>query len=478
MPTRPHNPMLLGPTRREALSRLGGGFGGMVLAALLGESPARAEAPAAARGVFDVRPRPSHHPARAKAVIQLFMHGGPSHVDLFDPKPMLTKYDGQPPPKEVSDDEKLTGNLLRSPYRFARHGGSGLEFSETLPHIARHADELALVRSMFTMHRNHEQAIWAMHTGMTIAGRPTLPAWVAYGLGTENQDLPAYVVLPDLRGLPVDGIRNWSNGWLPPVYQGTPFRAEGMPVLNLKPRTPRSADVERGRLELLSQRNVEHKTRHPDELELDARIASFELAARMQLSATDALELSQESTRTQMLYGLDNPVTRSYGTRCLMARRLVERGVRFVQLFMAGQPWDTHTSNAAGTRSCCEQTDLPIAGLLTDLKQRGLLDQTLVVWGGEFGRTPGAQGKDGRDHHPYGFSIWLAGGGIQGGQTYGATDDFGYHAVADRCHVSDLHATILHSLGLDFQRLNFARQGRDERLTDVHPAKVLTRLFT
>jgi hypothetical protein len=262
------------------------------------------------------------------------------------------------------------------------------------------------------------------------------------------------------------------------VYQGTPFRAQGLPVLNVKPRTPRPAEVEHGRLELLSQLNAEHKSRHPEELDLDARIASFELAARMQLSATDALDLSQESRATQALYGLDNPVTKSYGSRCLMARRLVERGVRFVQLFMAGQPWDTHANNAAGTRWCCEQTDLPVAGLLTDLKQRGLLEQTLVVWGGEFGRTPGAQGKDGRDHHPYGFSVWLAGGGIAGGQTYGATDDFGYHAVADRCHVSDLHATILHLLGLDFHRLTFAHQGRDERLTDVHPAQVLTRLLS
>jgi Protein of unknown function (DUF1501) len=478
MPTRLQKDLTLaGLTRRAALARLGGGFGGMVLAALLEESAASAGETSPARRTFDVRPRPVHQPARAKAVIQLFMHGGPSQVDLFDPKPMLAKYDGQPPPKEVADDEKLTGNLLRSPYRFARHGGSGLEFSETLPHIAQHADDLAVVRSMHTLHRNHEQAIWAMHTGMTIAGRPSLPAWVAYGLGTDNQDLPAYVVLPDPRGLPVDGIRNWSNGWLPPVYQGTPFRAEGMPVLNLAPRTPRPSDVERGRLELLSSLNVEHRARHPEELELDARIASFELAARMQLSATDALDLTRESARTRVLYGLDNPVTHSYGTRCLMARRLVERGVRFVQLFMAGQPWDTHANNAAGTRACCDQTDLPIAGLLTDLKQRGLLEQTLVVWGGEFGRTPGAQGKDGRDHHPYGFSVWLAGGGIRGGQTYGATDDFGYHAVADRCHVSDLHATILHLLGLDYQQLTFARQGRDERLTDVHPAKVLTRLL-
>jgi hypothetical protein len=478
MAIRGHREILPDPTRREALSRLGGGFGGLVLAALLGESPARSDVPAGERGRLDQHPRPLHHPPRAKAVIQLFMHGGPSHVDLLDPKPILTKRDGQPPPKEVADDEKLTGNLLGSPYRFTRHGESGLALSETLPFIGRHADDLAVVRSMFTMHRNHEQAIWAMHTGMTVAGRPTLPAWVAYGLGTENQDLPAYVVLPDLKGLPVDGIRNWSNGWLPPVYQGTPFRAEGAPVLNLKPRNPRPADIEEGRLKLLAQLNVDHRNRHPEELELDARIASFELAARMQLSATDALDLSRESARTRALYGLDQEVTRSYGIRCLMARRLVERGVRFVQLFMAGQPWDTHANNAAGTRACCEATDLPIAGLLTDLKQRGLLEETLVVWGGEFGRTPGAQGKDGRDHHPYGFSVWLAGGGIRGGQTYGATDDFGYHAVADRCHVSDLHATILHLLGLDFQRLKFAREGRDERLTDVYPAKVLKRLYS
>jgi hypothetical protein len=465
------------PTRREALSRLGGGFGGIVLAALLGESSARAQSPSPVRAAFDVRPRPPQIPARAKAVIQLFMHGGPSHVDLLDPKPMLARHDGQPPPKEVADDEKLTGNLLKSPYRFNRHGSSGLAFSETLPRIARHADRLAVIRSMFTTHRNHEQAIWAMHTGLTIAGRPSLPAWVAYGLGTENQELPAYVVLPDSKGLPVDGIRNWSSGWLPPVYQGTPFRSEGMPVLNLRSRTPRSAPVERGRLELLSHLNAGHRLRHPEELELDARIASFELAARMQLSATDALDLSQETPQTRTLYGLDNAVTRSYGSRCLMARRLVERGVRFVQIFMAGQPWDTHANNAAGTRSCCEQTDLPIAGLLTDLEQRGLLEETLVLWGGEFGRTPGAQGRDGRDHHPYGFSVWLAGGGVRGGQTYGATDDFGYHAVSDRCHVSDLHATILHLLGLDAERLTFLHQGRDERLTDVYPATVLERLL-
>ncbi len=264
--------------------------------------------------------------------------------------------------------------------------------SETLANIGKHADDIAVIRSMYTEHRNHEQALWMMHTGLIVAGRPSIGSWAAYALGTANQDLPAYVVLPDPRGLPVDGIRNWSAGWLPPLYQGTPFRSEGMPVLNLKPWQARRAEVEKGRLALLADLNAEHRAKRPGELELDARIASFELAARMQLAATDALDVAHESRATQRLYGIDQPVTRSYGLRCLMARRLVERGVRFVQLFMSGQPWDTHGNNAAETRSCCQQTDLPIAGLLTDLKQRGLLESTLVFWGGEFGRTPGAQG--------------------------------------------------------------------------------------
>jgi hypothetical protein len=458
-------------TRRQVLARLGGGFGGLVLSTLLGESGA-AEA-----FRYDLTPKRPHHAPKARAVIQLFMHGGPSHVDLLDPKPMLAKFDGKAPPVEIADDEKITGNLLQSPFRFHKHGQSGLEFSETLPHIARHADDIAVIRSMFTLHRNHEQALWMMHTGLIVSGRPSIGAWAAYGLGSENQNLPAYVVLPDPSGLPVDGIRNWSSGWMPPVFQGTPFRSEGMPVLNLKPRIARTADVEKGRLDLLAELNAEHKGRHPDELELDARIASFELAARMQLSATDALDITRETVEVQKLYGLDIARTRPYGLRCLLARRLVERGVRFVQLFMAGQPWDTHADNAARTRNCCELTDLPIAGLLTDLKRRGLLDSTLVLWGGEFGRTPAAQGKDGRDHHPYGFSVWLAGGGVKGGQSYGATDDFGYHAVKDRCSTADLHATILHLLGLDYQRLTFPRHGREERLTDVYEPKLLRPLI-
>jgi hypothetical protein len=463
-------------SRRQLLSRLGGGFGGLALAALLGERSSRAGEAAAAS--FDLAPKPPHFPAKARAVIQLFMHGGPSHVDLLDPKPVLEKYDGKPPPPAVADDEKITGNLLKSPYKFFKHGQSGTEFAETLPHIAQHADEIAVIRSMFTGHRNHEQALWMMHTGLIVSGRPSIGAWVAYGLGSENRNLPAYVVLPDPRGVPVDGIRNWSSGWMPPLFQGTPFRSEGMPVLNLKPKTPRPASIEEGRLALLAELNATHKNRHPDELELDARIASFELAARMQLSATDALDVSRETAATHQLYGLDQAKTRPYGMRCLMARRLVERGVRFVQIFMAGQPWDTHSNNAASTRMRCEETDLPVAGLLTDLRRRGLLESTLVFWGGEFGRTPGAQGKDGRDHHPYGFSVWLAGGGIKGGQVYGATDDFGYRAVVDRCNTADLHATMLHLLGLDHRHLTFNRHGRDERLTDVFAAKPIHRLMT
>jgi hypothetical protein len=463
------------PTRREVLTRLGGGFGGMVLSALL-DRPLHADAPLEATG-YDLRPKSPHFPGRARAVIQLFMHGGPSHVDLLDPKPLLTRFDGTAPPREVADDEKITGNLLKSPFRFHKHGQAGIELSETLPHLARHVDDIAVIRSMFTLHRNHEQACWMMHTGLIVSGRPSVGAWVAYGLGTENQNLPAYVVLPDPAGLPVDGIRNWSSGWLPPLYQGTPFRSSGVPILNLQPRTPRPAGVAQGRLDLLGQLNAEHRARHPGELELDARISSFELAARMQLSATDALDVARGPASVQKLYGLDAARTRAYGLRCLMARRLVERGVRFVQLFLAGQPWDTHSNNAAGTRNCCEQTDLPVAGLLTDLKQRGLLDSTLVVWGGEFGRTPGAQGRDGRDHHPYGFSVWLAGGGIKGGQVYGATDDFGYRAVTDRCSTAELHATMLHLLGLDYQRLSYRRHGRDERLTDVYEPRILTPLL-
>ncbi|MFM8285393.1 MAG: DUF1501 domain-containing protein, partial [Planctomycetaceae bacterium] len=332
---------------------------------------------------------------------------------------------------------------------------------------------------------NHEPSLLLMNCGDSVQPRPSVGSWLLYGLGTENQNLPAYVALPDPGGLPVDGARNWSSGWLPPVYQGTAIRSEGEPVLHLNPAQPRPAGIETARFDLLRKLNGRHRAARPAELELDARMASFELAARMQLAATSALNLNDETAETQALYGLDQEVTRNYGRRCLMARRLFERGVRFVQLFMKGQPWDTHTGNTSGTKSCCEQTDRPVAALLTDLKRRGLLDSTLVLWGGEFGRTPGAEqrdgnrqrGNEGRDHHPYGFSVWLAGGGIRGGQAYGATDDFGYRSVVNRVSTADLHATLLHLLGLEHEALSYFHNSRQERLTDVYPARIVDELL-
>jgi len=460
-------------SRREALSRFGSGFGGIVLASLLGESTRAAHAHS---------PRVPHFAPRAKAVIQLYMHGGPSHVDLLDPKPMLNKFDGTAPPDEVADDENRTKNLMGSPFRFKQCGQSGLEFSEIQPFVSQHADDIAVIRSMFSEHRNHEQAIWMAQTGLTSEGRPTLGAWAAYGLGTENRNLPAFVAMPDPGGPSVDGIRNWSSGWLPPHYQGTVFREQGSPVLNLQPKQPRSPAIENARARLLSQLNERHLAERPGELELEARIETFELASRMQLAASDALDMSRETAATKEMYGLNDPTTTSYGTRCLMARRLVERGVRFVSLFMSGQPWDTHTNNNEGTKKCCQRTDKPVGALLADLKQRGMLDSTLVLWGGEFGRTPAAEQRAtkaayGRDHHPYGFSVWLAGGGIKGGQHYGATDDFGYRAVENRTQTANLHATILHLLGLDHELLTWHHNGRDERLTDVYDAKVIRELL-
>lgn len=454
-------------SRRELFTRMGTGAAGLALASMLGEE-------AEAASARDLKPRASHFQPKAKQVIYLFQNGGPSHVDLFDPKPDLKKYEGQKPGEGfVNDvDARKTGAWLGSPFQFAKHGQSGIVLSELLPELAKHADDIAVVRSMVSEHENHEQACGHFHTGSPVAGRPTMGSWVSYALGTENQSLPAYVALLNPGGLPVDGARNWSSGWMPPVYQGLPVRAvDNTPILNLEPRVPRAAAD--ARLRLLQKLNQEHLKGREDNLELSARIANFELAARMQLSATDALDLKSEPNHVRKLYGLDAGETAVYGRQCLMARRLVERGVRFVQVMLAGQPWDTHTNNSGGLRSICKATDLPVAGLLYDLKQRGLLQDTLVVWTGEFGRTPFAEGKDGRDHHKRAFSLWMAGGGIKGGVTHGATDDFGYKSVTDIVTVADFHATLLHVLGLDFQRLTFRHDTRDERLTDIHPAQVV-----
>ena len=461
-------------SRRELLTRSAAGFAGLALSSLLMQDAARGEA--AASGA----PAGPHFAPKAKAVIQLFQHGGPSHMDLLDPKPELNARNGQPMPAFFTDLVKLTahGNLMGTPYKFHKSGQCGVEYSELLPHTAKCADDIAVIRSMHCEHNNHEQALWQMHTGRIVSGRPTMGAWVNYALGSENQNLPAYIVLRNDSSLPTDGTRNWSSGFLPPQYQGVHFRHTGTPVLYLQPTTSVTENTQKLRRDLLNSLNESHRAEHSSFApELEARIASYELAARMQVHTGDALNLAQESAATHALYGIGQSKTDSYARRCLIARRLVERGVRFVQIFVEGQIWDTHSKNAEGTKSCCEQTDQPAAALLLDLKQRGLLDSTLVIWCGEFGRTPVSQSGEGRDHHKQGFSLWLAGGGIKGGQAYGATDELGYHAVENRTMIADLHATVLHLLGLDHKRVTYHLHGRDERLTDVYDAHVVRDLL-
>ena len=471
--TPPASPELLSAlSRRDLFSRTAAGFAGVAVGSLLNQDFARAESSSTLRE--------PHFPPRAKAVIQLFQHGGPSHMDLLDPKPELTARNGQPMPKYFTDLVKISahGNLLGSPFKFQKYGQSGIEYSELIPHTASCADDIAVIRSMYSEHNNHEQALWHIHTGRIVSGRPTIGAWASYALGSENQNLPAYVVLRNDSSLPTDGTRNWSSGFLPPKYQGVHFRHSGTPVLYLQPSTPITDKTQQLRRDLLYKINAEHRDQVPRLApELEARIASYELAGRMQLSAGAALNLAEETKETQDLYGIGQPNTDSYAKRCLIARRLVERGVRYVQIFVEGQIWDTHSKNADNTKKCCDQTDKPVAALLKDLKQRGLLNNVLVMWGGEFGRTPVSQSGDGRDHHKQGFSMWLAGGGIKGGQAYGATDELGYHAVENRVMVADLHATVLHQLGLDHKRVTFDVHGREERLTDVYDAKVLRPLL-
>jgi hypothetical protein len=401
-------------------------------------------------------------------VICLFQHGGPSQVDLFDPKPELTRQHGKPYSGTLeSHFHTQVGKVLGSPYKFRKAERSGIELSELLPHTAGVIDELTLVRSMVSDSVDHEAALRHIHSGKTFAGRPAWGSWVLYGLGSMRRDLPAYVVLSDPGGLPVDGTNNWSSGFLPAVYQGTPFRAAGAPVANLAPPAGLPADGRRNQLDFLGELNAAHLRRHPGNSELEARIGHYELAAKMQTSVPAVLDISRESEETKRLYGLDNPKTAEYGKRCLLARRLVEQGVRFVQVFLNGQPWDTHDKNAARLKDLCAMTDQPSAALVTDLKRRGLLDSTIVLWTGEFGRLPVSQGADGRDHNRHAFSLWLAGGGFKRGYVHGATDDFGYRSVKDMVRVPDLHATLLHALGLDHTRLTVPHEGRDDSLTDA-----------
>lgn len=455
--------------RRSFLARHAGGIGSLALASILADE-AKAGGPTAA-GSSLPRSAP-HHSPKAKAVICLFQHGGPSQMDLFDPKPMLNKHAGKPYEGEIEVHfHTQKGNILGSPYKFLPAGKSGMELSEILPHTAGIADDITLVRSMTTESVDHEAALRLIHTGKIFAGRPVFGSWVIYGLGTERKDLPAYVVLGDPGGLPVDGVKNWSAGFLPAVYQGTLFRPGDTPVANLLPPKGIDGNARKNQLAFLDSLNKIHQQRYPENTELAARISNFELAARMQTSVPEVLDLSNESEETKSLYGLDNPACSAYATRCLLARRLVESGVRFVQIFLGGQPWDTHSNNAGQLKNLCAAADQPSAALVTDLKRRGLLDSTIVLWTGEFGRQPISQGADGRDHNRHAFSLWLAGGGFQKGYVHGATDDFSYKSVTDVVSVHDLHATLLHALGLDHRLLTFPHDGRDDSLTDAEVTK-------
>ncbi|HKB06633.1 MAG TPA: DUF1501 domain-containing protein [Gemmataceae bacterium] len=466
-------------TRRAFLGRTAGSLGGLALAQLLAEEARAgdtrgADAPRSPRD--PLAPKPPHHPAKAKAVICLFQHGGPSQMDLFDPKPELTKQHGKAHPEKLEVHfHTQQGKLLASPFKFAKCGQSGVELSELIPHTAGIIDDLTLVRSMTTDSVDHESALRIIHSGKFFAGRPTWGSWVIYGLGSERRELPAYVVLGDPGGLPVDGPLNWSSGFLPAVYQGTPFRATGTPVAHLATPADVPVAARTNQLRLLNELNASHLSRHPGDAELEARLGHYELAAKMQTAVPEVLDLSKETEETKKLYGLDDPKCAEYGKRCLLARRLVERGVRFVQLFLSGQPWDTHDKNANRLKGLCTMTDKPSAALVQDLKRRGLLDSTIVLWTGEFGRLPISQGADGRDHNRHAFSLWLAGGGFKKGYVHGSTDPFGYKSVEKVVRVYDLHATLLDALGLDHQVLTYPHEGRDDTLTDaaVTDAKVI-----
>jgi len=469
--------------RREFLMQNAMGLGGVALAWLLQkENLLAAPHMPRANPAFDMLAKPPHAPPRARAMISLFMHGGPSHVDLFDPKPELSKRDGQDYQGEIvySFANRASKRLLGSPWKFAKHGQCGTEVSELLPHLSEIVDDVAIVRSMHTGFNGHESSIWYMNTGKSQPGRPALGSWLTYGLGSESQDLPAYVVLSDPDGHPVDGVRNWSNGWLPPLYQGTVIRPREPRILNLDPPPHLRGERQQQNLALLAELNRQHLERHAGEADLEARIASYELAARMQTAAKDALDISGESEATKKLYGLDDPATAEYGTRCLIARRLVERGVRFVQLFLGGQPWDSHTDIRGSLPKICRRTDQPSVALVKDLKSRGLLETTLVHWGGEIGRLPVTEGEGatcGRDHNGQGFSMWLAGGGIRGGMTYGQTDEFGHRAAVDPVSPNDYQATLLHLFGLDHNRLTFQYNGQEQKLTDNRPARIVSELL-
>jgi hypothetical protein len=450
-------------SRRDFLFEAGGGLGGLALASLLNaEQGGSGKAP--------------HFPPHAKAVISLFMSGGVSQMDTFDPKPALRKYAGQPlaGKGDIVVRQGHPGPLMPTPFEFKHHGQSGLEISELFPNVAKCADDLAVIRTVVGKSNDHVMAGYELATGTVRMGSPSVGAWATYGLGTENQNLPAYVVIYDARGGPFGGPANWTAGYMPAAYQGTVFRASGDPIVDLTPSGGVTMEQQRARLDLLAKLNELDMARNPANSELAARISSYELAYRMQGAAPEAVDINRESAVTRKLYGLDEEITSPFGRQCLIARRLVERGVRFIQLYHGGlgnqntDTWDAHEDVRKNHTLHAAETDLPIAGLLMDLKARGLLDSTLVVWQSEFGRMPISQRGLGRDHNPGTMSIWMAGAKIRGGQAIGVSDEFGYKAEQQPVMVHDLHATILHKLGLDHTKLTYAYQGRRMRLTDVY----------
>ena len=466
-------------SRRDFLARAGGGFGAIALASLMqenvraDEAPSRSTAASPGRLANPLAPQPAHFSPRATNIIWIFLDGGPSHIDLFDPKPELNRLDGQPLPASFKRPVTAMGRtahtpLLGSKRTFQQHGQSGLWVSDWYPEIAQCADELAVIRSCHADGLNHVGSVCQMNTGSVLGGRPSLGSWAIYGLGSENEDLPGFVVLADYPEDPPGGERNWGTGFMPATYQGTKFRDGQTPILHLAPPDDVARRSQRDKLDFIQSLNERHLSTRREDHELEARIASYELAYRMQSAAPVAVDLAQESEATRRLYGLDRPETERMGRNCLLARRLVERGVRMVQIYSgSGSKWDAHRDVEGNHARYCLETDRPVAGLLRDLRQRGLLDNTLVIWGGEFGRTPMSESGNGRDHNPYGFTVWLAGAGVRGGMAHGTTDELGLYAVDNRVHVHDLHATILHLLGIDHQRLVWPHNGLDQRLTGV-----------
>ena len=442
------------------------------LSSLLGDAGLLARAAEKVSAVNPLVPKAPHFQAKAKRVIFLFMSGGPSHVDLFDPKPELIRLAGQPIPESFGTFKTrraVAKNKLLAPVRpFKKRGQSGIEVSDFLPHIAECVDDLCVLRGCYSDSVTHPESVYQMNTGSILMGRPSLGAWATYGLGTENQNMPAFVVMPDPGGWVKGGAPAWGHGYLPATFQGTLLRGGASPILDLNTPKGVSAEQQRATVGFINELNRADVRPHDANSELAARIAAYELAFRMQSHAPEVVNISKETEATRKLYGIDNKSTAEFGLRCLLARRLIESGVRFVQIYCGDtNGWDGHSDVEGNHTKLCAQSDLPIAGLLKDLKSRGLWDSTLIVWGGEFGRMPMSEGQNGRDHNPHGFSMWLAGGGVKGGQVIGSTDAVGLRAESEKAHVHDIHATILHLLGMDHEALTYRHNGRDERLTDV-----------